>query len=70
MAVKLADEMANRMQTWGEVNNMDYVVTVKWGQCGEQTNTYGFDTLEKLEAFRFGVEQSNGWLDYEVEEDD
>ena len=66
----IVDKMANLMQTWEQVNNMDYVVTIKWGQCGQKENTYGFDTLEEMEAFLFGIEQSNGWLDYEVIEDE
>ena len=68
MSVKYKDEMANPIQTWAEVNSMEYFVIIKWGHFGEQTNTYGFNTHEELEAFRWGVQQAIDELDYEVTE--
>lgn len=56
----------NLYQTWDEVNACDHVVTIKWGRDGEQENTYGFNTYIEKEAFLMGVEQSNGWLEYEM----
>lgn len=57
----------NVYQTWDEVSNSNYVTTIKWGTDKDVSKTYGFDTYEELVAFQMGVEQSNGWLDYEEE---
>jgi hypothetical protein len=45
-----------------------YRVYVGWGECpfGEaETVLYEFDSKAELDAFLWGVEQSNGWNSYE-----
>lgn len=50
-------------------------VKVLWGFMDigndhEQPATYSFKTQAEADAFLFGVDESNGWLCYEVVEDD
>lgn len=66
----IVDKMANPYQRWSDIEGMNYVITIKWGKDGCKEYTYGFNTVDELEAFTFGVEQSNGWMDYEVVEDE
>lgn len=47
-------------------NNEKPSVLIIWGSNGEQETKYGFNTIEELKAFLLGVEESNGWLDFEV----
>lgn len=64
--------MSNEYQTKEQIDACDWVVTIKWGTDKEVSHTYGFKTKDEYWAFMMGVEQSNGWLDYEVvgEDDD
>ena len=51
---------------------MKYGVFILWGQYHENGDTpvyYEFDTPEELGAFLRGVEESSGWLDYDILED-
>jgi len=41
-------------------------ITIKWGERGEETKTYSFKSLKELEAFKNGVQESQGWFDYEI----
>ena len=43
-------------------------VRVLWGS-NEIPQSYSFNTQAEADAFLFGVDESNGWLSYEVEED-
>lgn len=43
-------------------------VRVLWGS-DEIPQSYSFNTQAEADAFLFGVDESNGWLSYEVEED-
>jgi hypothetical protein len=43
-------------------------VRVLWGS-DEIPQSYSFNTQAEVDAFLFGVDESNGWLSYEVEED-
>jgi hypothetical protein len=43
-------------------------VTILWGQAlrKDKPDTYEFDTEEELYAFLHGVEESSGWMEYEI----
>lgn len=45
-----------------------YKVTIIWGQSDQKKTDYCFDTLQEVRAFLWGVYESNGWLDYELDE--
>lgn len=48
-------------------------VTIRWGEDPDfhDFETYEFDTEGEAKAFRLGIEECCGWLDYEeIEEDD
>lgn len=43
-----------------------YNVWIMWGKMDKQEpQQYTFDTLSELNAFLTGVDQANGWLDFE-----
>ena len=44
----------------------DITVKVLWG-FQEDPKEYSFNTQAEADAFLFGVDESNGWLCYEVE---
>jgi len=41
-------------------------VTIKWGTEKEITKTYIFEDETQKAFFMKGVEEANGWLEYEV----
>ena len=41
-------------------------ITIVWGTDKEKTNTYVFETETQKAFFMKGVDESNGWLEYEV----
>ena len=43
-------------------------VTIKWGTEKEITKTYIFEDEKQKAFFMKGVEEANGWLEYEVVE--
>ena len=45
-------------------------VTIIWGSDRDPRNkeTYRFETEEQLKYFMMGVDEANGWLEYEVQE--
>ena len=43
-------------------------ITIKWGTDKEEIKTYKFDNKEQSKFFMQGVDESNGWLEYEVVE--
>ena len=45
-------------------------ITIKWGTDKEETKTYTFKTEEEKKFFMMGVDEANGWLEYEIEGDD
>jgi hypothetical protein len=45
-------------------------ITIKWGTDKEEIKTYKFDNEEQSKFFMQGVDESNGWLKYEVVEND
>lgn len=49
-----------------------YKVKINWGSTSfgdEQMKTYDFDTEKEMDAFLFGVDESNGWLSYDIVEE-
>ena len=45
-------------------------VTIKWGTDGEVTKTYHFVNKEQHQWFMKGVDEAEGWLEYEIVEDE
>ena len=43
-------------------------ITIVWGTDKEDKKTYEFKTDEQLKYFMMGVDEANGWLEYEIEE--
>ena len=49
-----------------------FKVKITWGVTSlgdDQTKTYEFDTEKELDAFLYGVDEANGWLEYEIIEE-
>lgn len=50
----------------------DFEVFIRWGRSSDhdededETHYYSFDTQAELNAFLNGVDEANGWLDYEI----
>ena len=50
-----------------------FKVKIHWGVTSfgdDQTKTYQFDTEKEMDAFLFGVDEANGWLEYEIIEEE
>jgi hypothetical protein len=43
-----------------------FKVKIVWGSQGDQVKTYEFDTEKEKDAFLYGVDESNGWLSYDI----
>ena len=43
-------------------------ITILWGTDKEEKQTYTFENQHDLNTFLHGVNEANGWLDYEVVE--
>lgn len=43
-----------------------YKVKINWGQAKDSIKTYEFNTEKEMDAFLFGVDESNGWLSYDI----
>ena len=41
-------------------------ITIKWGTDKEEKKTYTFENKEQAKFFMDGVDEANGWLEYEV----
>jgi len=41
-------------------------ITIKWGTDKDKTKTYTFKNEEEAKFFMMGVDEANGWLEYEV----
>ena len=48
--------------------NKKLEITIIWGTDKEETKSYKFETEEQLKYFMMGVDESNGWLEYEIKE--
>jgi len=49
-------------------NNIKPEITISWGTEKEITKTYIFEDEKQKAFFMKGVEEANGWLEYEVVE--
>ena len=47
---------------------MNKKITIIWGTDKEETKTYTFKTEDQLKYFMMGVDEANGWLEYEIDE--
>ena len=47
-------------------------ITIVWGSDRDQDNkqTYRFETEEQLKYFMMGVDEAEGWLEYQIEDED
>ena len=45
---------------------MKQKITIKWGTDKDKTKTYTFKNEEEAKFFMMGVDEGNGWLEYEV----
>ena len=43
-------------------------ITILWGKDKEDKQTYTFENEHDLDMFMQGVNEANGWLDYELVE--
>tara|TARA_R110002020_G_scaffold74683_6_gene190856 strand:+ start:2708 stop:3055 length:348 start_codon:yes stop_codon:yes gene_type:complete len=43
-------------------------LTIRWGSDKEVTKTYTFNTIFEKDSFLKGVDEANGWLEYELVE--
>ena len=41
-------------------------ITILWGTDKDEKKTYSFDSINNLNMFMKGVDEANGWLEYEV----
>jgi len=55
----------------GEINMTKKQITIHWGTDKEPQDkkSYEFKTDEQLKYFMMGVDEANGWLEYEVEDE-
>jgi hypothetical protein len=50
-----------------ERKKMSKKITIIWGTDKEDKKSYTFEK-EQLKYFMMGVDEANGWLEYEIEE--
>jgi len=41
-------------------------ITITWGTEKDKTKSYTFKNKEEAKFFMMGVDEGNGWLEYEV----
>lgn len=49
-----------------------FKVKITWGVTSwgdDQTKTYEFETEEEMDAFLYGVDEANGWMEYKIIEE-
>jgi hypothetical protein len=51
-----------------QMRKMNKKITIIWGTDKEDKKTYEFETDEQLKYFMMGVDEGNGWLEYEIQE--
>ena len=54
------------MDLGGKMTEKKHFITIVWGTEREETKTYRFNTYAEADAFYNGVEQSNGWWEYDI----
>ena len=52
--------------TWTESEVHEHAVTIDWGQEKQERKVYTFATAAELDAFMKGVDEADGWLEYEI----
>ena len=45
-----------------------FTITIVWGTEKDKTKTYTFKNEEEAKFFMMGVDEANGWLEYEIKE--
>ena len=58
-----------RKQKELEMKKEKFKVKITWGVTSwgdAQTKTYEFKTEKEMDAFLYGVDESNGWLSYDI----
>ena len=58
--------MQKKKNGWIKMANKKIKITIIWGTDKEKTQTYTFENKEQAKFFMDGVDESNGWLEYEV----
>jgi len=48
------------------ITGTNYLVYVLWGESPEDPEyiTYGFDTVQEMNAFLAGIDEGDGWMGY------
>jgi len=70
-SINLSNHCRSLEDTSGaSANNKGYMkkITIKWGTDKDKTKTYTFKNDEELKFFMMGVDEANGWLEYEIKE--
>ena len=57
------------MDNTNKRRKMNKKITIIWGTDKEDKKSYEFETDEQLKYFMMGVDEGNGWLEYEVQEE-
>ena len=53
--------------SWAESEvHGEHAVTIDWGQQKQERKVYTFATAAELDAFMKGVDEADGWLEYEI----
>ena len=56
------------MDNTNKRRKMNKKITIIWGTDKEDKKSYEFETDEQLKYFMMGVDEGNGWLESEIEE--
>ena len=56
------------MDNTNKRRKMNKKITIIWGTDKEDKKSYEFETDEQLKYFMMGVDEGNGWLEYEIQE--
>ena len=62
------DEMNREYEDNERKQAPKFSITILWGQAlrKDEPDTYEFDTEKELEAFLHGVNESSGWMEYDI----
>ena len=47
-----------------------FKVKISWGQTKDSTKTYEFETEKEMDAFLYGADEANGWMEYKIIEEE
>ena len=64
-----ACDYADMMEKENEKVPQEFEVKILWGAYPEkdaELQTYKFNTIAEMEAFKKGISEANGWNDYEI----